>query len=477
MPFSRFVRGSALLGSLLVAASPSFAAIYQYSAILNPRQETPLVASSALGGGRFIIDTDANTVRYWISFGGLSSPEVAAHIHGFAGAGANAGVVHTLPAGNPKVGMWNYNEVDEASILNGLTYANIHSANFPGGEMRGQIVPFNALLGASQETPVNASTGSGWAIATIDPVANMLNYRVFYEGLTGAIVASHFHGNANYGTGTGVKVAIPTVASPIVGSVAYLEADESAIMSGRWYVNLHTALNPGGEIRGQLVPRVIPMDALQEVPVNAATASAGFGLVAIDTAANVLGYDVRVVALSAPENAAHIHGFAALGGNAGVQMAIAPVPGAQKLGTWAYGAANETDVLLGRSYFNVHTNANPGGEIRGQIMSLPGDGALLGVGESTPRVVAGLAAAPNPSAGGATKLTFHLSRSGNVSLSIVGVDGRALRSIPAALYAPGAHSYEWDGRDDDGRPVAAGVYFAVARTPDGEKVTRIARIR
>jgi flagellar hook assembly protein FlgD len=76
-----------------------------------------------------------------------------------------------------------------------------------------------------------------------------------------------------------------------------------------------------------------------------------------------------------------------------------------------------------------------------------------------------------------TRLTFHLSRSGNVSLSIVGVDGRSLRSIPAALYAPGTHSYEWDGRDDDGRPVAAGVYFAVARTPDGEKVTRIARIR
>jgi hypothetical protein len=218
-------------------------------------------------------------------------------IHGFAGAGVNA-AVHGAPGGQPKIGVWNYNEVDEVAILDGRTYANIHSGNFPGGEIRGQIVPFNALLGASQETPVNASTGSGWAIATIDPVANMLNYHVFYEGLTGAVVASHFHGNANYGTGTGVKVAIPSVASPIIGSVPYLEADEGALMSGRWYVNLHTALNPGGEIRGQLVPRVIPMDALQEVPVNAAFGSAGFGLVAIDTAANVLGYDVRVVALS-----------------------------------------------------------------------------------------------------------------------------------------------------------------------------------
>ena len=465
------------LALLAAAASPSLAAVYHYNAILNPRQEVGPVASPALGGGRFVIDTDANTVRYWISWGGLSSAETAAHIHGFAPPGVNAGVVHTLPAGNPKVGAWNYNEADEAAILDGRTYANIHSTNFPGGELRGQIVEFNALLGASQEVPVNASTGSGWAVATIDTVANTLNYHVFYEGLTGPIVNSHLHGNANYGTSVGVKVGIPVVASPIAGVANYLQADEDALMSGRWYVNLHTGANPGGEVRGQLVPRVIPMDALQETPVNAALASAGFGLVAIDTSANVLGFDVRVVALSSPEIAAHIHGFADLGANAGVQMGIVPVPGAQKLGTWAYGAANETDVLLGRAYFNVHTNANPGGEIRGQILGLPGEGALLEVGGGTPRAVTGLAAAPNPSPGGSTRLTFKLSRSGSVTLAIVGVDGRALRNVPSTVYAPGTHTYDWDGHDDDGRPVAPGVYFAIAHTPDGEKITRIARIR
>ena len=379
MPRPRVLRASALVIPLLVIASSSGAAVYQYSAILNPRQEVPLVTSPALGGGRFVIDTDANTVRYWISYAGLSAPETAAHIHGYAAAGVNAAVVHPLPAGNPKVGVWNYAEADEPAILAGRTYANIHSAGFPGGEIRGQIVPFNALLGASQEIPVNASAGTGWAIATIDTALKQLNYYVFYEGLSGAPTASHFHGTANYGINAGVKIPIPVGPSPMTGSTPYLAADEDAILSGRWYVNIHTAANPGGEIRGQLVPRVVPMDAQQEVPANGAITSAGFGLVEIDTAANVLGYDVRVVSLSAPETAAHIHGFADPGVNAGVQQPIAPVPGAQKLGTWTYGAANETDVLLGRTYFNVHTAAFPGGEIRGQIQSLPGEQAVLGV--------------------------------------------------------------------------------------------------
>src|SRR6187399_2563695 len=131
MPLPRVARASALVVPLLFAASTSYAAVYQYSAILNPRQEVPVVASGAMGGGRFVINTDANTVRYWISFAGLSSAETAAHIHGYSGPGVNSGVVHPLPAGNPKVGVWNYAEVDEAAILAGRTYANIHSVNFP----------------------------------------------------------------------------------------------------------------------------------------------------------------------------------------------------------------------------------------------------------------------------------------------------------------------------------------------------------
>lgn len=78
-------------------------------------------------------------MHYNITFSGLGSAETMAHIHGFAPPTVNAGIIHTLPLGNPKIGVFNYSQAQEAGILNGLTYVNIHSVNFPNGEIRGQI--------------------------------------------------------------------------------------------------------------------------------------------------------------------------------------------------------------------------------------------------------------------------------------------------------------------------------------------------
>lgn len=472
-PRPRTLAAAALALALAAVTTPASAALYYYSAILNPRQEVPPVASTALGGGRFIIDTDQNTVTYWISWAGLSSAEQSAHIHE-AAAGVNGAVKHTLPAGNPKVGQWTYAEADEPAILAGQMYANIHSANFTNGEMRGQIVPFNALLGANQESPTNASPGTGWAIAVADTALNQLTYRVFYENLTGAATLSHFHGNVLHGTNGAVKVGLTVTPSPMTGTVAYSQADEGALLAGRWYVNLHTAANPGGEIRGQMVPRVVPMDCLQESPVNLAFTSAGFAQVAIDTALNTLSYDVRVLSLTGAETSAHIHGFADLGTNAAV---LASLPaGSPKFGTWNYGAANEMQVLLGRAYFNSHTAANSNGEIRGQILALPGSDAVTGVEDGPLRPGVALAVSPNPTAG-RTRLTLQLATGGRASLAILGVDGRRVRGLADGTFEPGPQTIEWDGRDDAGHAVAPGIYFAVARTPTGTHVTRLARLQ
>jgi hypothetical protein len=494
MRIPHLARLAAFALPFLAGVAPAAAATYIYSAILNPRQQVPPVSSTAMGGGQFIINTDDNEVAYWISFGGLSSAETEAHVHSGA-AGTNGSPSVTLVPENPKIGVWYFDEAQEAALLAGQTYVDIHSDNFPDGELRGQIVPFNALLGANQESPVNPSPGSGWAIATVDTALNQISYRIFYEGLTGAVTQSHFHGNANYGTNAGVKVGITAAASPMIGTVSYAAADEAAMLTGRWYINLHTAANPGGEIRGQFVPRVMPLDGLQESiilesrspstydrigrsgrqgPAFPPITSAGFALVTLDTVANVMGFDVRVVSLSATETASHIHGFAEMGS---IAPPLHTLPlGTQKLGTWSYGAANEIHVFAGRTYFNVHTSAFPDGEIRGQIQFPPGFENAAGVDDQGPLALPGLLAAPNPS-GGRTSLTFHLSRTGQASLEIVGVDGRRVRELARGRFAPGPHAFEWDGRDADGRAVAPGVYFAVARTPDGAKSTRLARLR
>lgn len=110
---------------------------YRFEIPIEASQEP--VNSDGSGSAVIQVDTITNTLTYYIQYFNLSSPETMAHIHGFAERGAPAGVLYTLPLGSPKSGTINYDEPQEADILAGLTYINIHTENFTGGEIRGQI--------------------------------------------------------------------------------------------------------------------------------------------------------------------------------------------------------------------------------------------------------------------------------------------------------------------------------------------------
>jgi hypothetical protein len=86
----------------------------------------------------------------------------------------------------------------------------------------------------------------------LDTATKTLNWTVTYSGLTPT--AGHIHGPAAPGANAGVLVPFTGgLVSPIKGSATLTDAQISDLEAGRTYVNLHTADNKGGEIRGQLV--------------------------------------------------------------------------------------------------------------------------------------------------------------------------------------------------------------------------------
>lgn len=112
---------------------------------------------------------------------------------------------------------------------------------------------YDAALSAAQEVPPNPSTATGQAEVTYNRDTSTMSYRVTYSGLTGPATAGHIHGPAGPGANAGVAVPFAnTGTSPITGEVKLTPEQLNQLNSGQWYVNIHTARNPGGEIRGQL---------------------------------------------------------------------------------------------------------------------------------------------------------------------------------------------------------------------------------
>ena len=110
-----------------------------------------------------------------------------------------------------------------------------------------------ADLSATQEVPPTQSQGKGNAEVNFDTASKKLSWTVTYSGLTGPATAAHFHGPAETGKNAGVAVPIPNQAnSPVSGSATLTDAQAADLAAGKYYVNIHTAANPGGEIRGQV---------------------------------------------------------------------------------------------------------------------------------------------------------------------------------------------------------------------------------
>jgi len=112
---------------------------------------------------------------------------------------------------------------------------------------------FKATLNGKSEVPPTTSPATGSADMNYNPATKKLTWTLTYSGLTGPATAAHFHGPAEPGKNAGVAVAVPNAtSSPVKGSATLTAAQAADLEAGKYYLNVHTAKNPGGEIRGQV---------------------------------------------------------------------------------------------------------------------------------------------------------------------------------------------------------------------------------
>ena len=113
---------------------------------------------------------------------------------------------------------------------------------------------FVAALSGAGEVPAVTSEGKGTLRATLNSKHTALNWKVTFSGLSGPVTAAHFHGPAAAGENTGVAIPLSgAMKSPITGNAKLTPAQAADLLAGKWYLNLHTAANPNGEIRGQVM--------------------------------------------------------------------------------------------------------------------------------------------------------------------------------------------------------------------------------
>ena len=117
-----------------------------------------------------------------------------------------------------------------------------------------ETVKYKATLNAASEVPPNDSKGTGALTASYDTATKKLTYEATYKDLTGPATAAHFHGPADAKTNAGIVVPVAgAMASPLKGEATLTDAQAADLASGKWYFNIHTAANKGGEIRGQVM--------------------------------------------------------------------------------------------------------------------------------------------------------------------------------------------------------------------------------
>jgi hypothetical protein len=336
---------------------------------------------------------------------------------------------------------------------------------------------FLSQLDGSQQVPPVPTPATGSAITYLSADQTMGHIKLWVRDLTSPVVAAHIHYGPGGQNGPTLYDLGPFTDSTEVDFGPIAPNILPSLLSGNTYVNVHTVNYLAGEIRGQLVPQASVsltayLNATQEVPPTGSSAT-GFADLTLWPDHSRLHIDLTVTNFIHTITDSHIH-HAPPGQNGPVVFAIGPFT-SRAIKDLAPTEAEAQDLLAGQDYVNVHSNVDPGGEIRGQIevyspASVPGPAVPAApvtftawpnpMRESATLVwtVRGLYSAPGATKGGSAGAPSAAgSRS---SVEIFDASGRRVRALAVPDEGLGEGSVVWDGRDVAARPVPGGVYYA-----------------
>ena len=363
-------------------ASANFTANLLFAAKLTGDQETPPVSTPGYGVATFILNATRDTLCISVTVRDVSSAITEAHIHvgsyGLAGppvfdltpfiSGNRINATLTAPDINPQT---------VGALIARQFYINVHTINNPNGEIRGQIeletdFHFKAFMEGAQVVPAVNTPAIGIASFNLQKDYMYLTINAQVTGLSGPITTAQLH----YGAPGINGPEVAWLDSFIDGNTIRCQIPDTLfiydLLAGNIYINLNTAANPIGEVRGQIYLQSdlsfdMWLDGGQEVPPTP-SASTGSGSINFSPGLDTVYYDVVFDSLIAAPTLAHFHdGIPGASGPPVVDLTTSIS------GNHLSGMATSlppdfvAKCLLGTIYLNVHSSAFPNGEIRGQV--------------------------------------------------------------------------------------------------------------
>ncbi len=447
-----------------------------YALALSGANQVPVINTPGRGAGYAVLWSDS-TLRYHMTFSGLTGAVTNAHFHNGA-VGVSGGVAQAISfmaTDNTLSGSWKLSPAAIDNLRGERYYVNVHTAANPGGEIRAQVRnPIGqffslALDGSDPSQPVTTpATGSGWAV--MNASRTQINYTFAYAQLSGRVTVAHFHyskaGLRNPAPTQSIIVSDTSSSGYVTGSWTGLTAAQAdSLLSGSVYINLHTAANPAGEIRAQVNPTVgtgyaLALSGANQAPViNTPGRGAGYAVLWTDS---TLRYRMTFSGLTGAVTNAHFHN-GAVGVSGGVAQAISFMATDNTLsGSWKLSPAAIDNLRGERYYVNIHTAANPGGEIRAQVRPPNFTAVSVRQVSTLDAVRLNVQISPNPSTEMVT-MSFALAQAGKVTMRLYDAMGRAVSEAVEGVWAGGNASAQFNVSN-----LNNGVYYCRISLVGGE---------